>query len=279
VGATLVINNAFQYTEDVLSDLERYQCTEIAGVPLIYQRLLRKSSFPRRPWPHLRLAQQAGGTLANVFIEEFLAALPTTKLFVMYGQTEATARLSYLPPEFLPVKLGSIGRGLPGVHLQVLDAFGNPVASGGVGEIIAQGENVALGYWREDPAKQSFHDGALHTGDLAEVDEDGFIYVVGRSGDFAKPMGHRVSCREIEDVLAEMPEVVEVAIRGIPDAEFGEVVKAYLVTSSGNEITSYQIRQFCKGRLADYAIPRQFEFLPELPKSGAHKVIKTLLPA
>lgn len=278
VGATLVINNGFQYIEDVLNDMERSACTSFAGVPLIYQQLLRRSSFVRRDLPSLRSAQQAGGKLANVFIKEFLAAKPHTQLHVMYGQTEATARMSYLPAERLEDKLGSIGRGLPGVQLHVLDDDDRPVAPGESGEIVAEGDNVALGYWQPDPAKNNFRNGRLYTGDLAEVDSEGFIYVVGRAGDFVKPQGYRISCREIEDVLAEIPEIAEVAVVGVSHAELGEVVRAYLVTTQGVELGTDHIRKFCRGRLADYAVPREFVYLTELPRNGSQKVVKRLLP-
>jgi long-chain acyl-CoA synthetase len=278
VGGSLVLHNAFQYTEDVLNQMERFGCTEIAGVPLIYQRLLRKSSMPRRSWPTLRLAQQAGGKLADVFIREFRDAFPQTKLAVMYGQTEATARLSCLPPERLDDKLGSIGRGLPGVTLRVLDSNDRPVAPGDVGEIVAEGDNVALGYWVADPGKRNFRGRRLYTGDLARVDEDGFIYIAGRSADFVKPMGHRIACREIEDVLAELPRVVEVAVRGVPDADNGEVVKAFIVTDDGRELDPQEVRRFCRARLPDYAIPRHLHYLDALPRNGSEKLLKVLLP-
>ncbi|MFZ1708255.1 MAG: AMP-binding protein [Anaerolineae bacterium] len=110
-----------------------------------------------------------------------MAILPSeTRLFVMYGQTEATARLSYLPPEKLADKLGSIGCGLTGVALQLLDTLGNPVKQGETGEIVAEGENITLGYWLPDPDKHPFRNGKLYTGDLAYSDGDGFIYIVGR---------------------------------------------------------------------------------------------------
>lgn len=279
VGGTVVLNNTSQLAEDVLDDMERYACTGFAGVPAIYQHFLRRSSLSRRALPHFRHAQQAGGKLPNALISEFHEALPNVRLFVMYGQTEATSRLSYLPPERLGDKLGSIGRGIPRVRLQVLDPFGRPVAPGEIGEIVAAGENVTLGYWVRDPAKESFRDGKLYTGDLARVDDDGFIYVVGRTSDFIKPSGHRISAKEIEDLLAEIPDVIEVAVVGVPDPDLGEAVKAFLVTSSGREIAIQHIRDHCRGRLPIYAIPRQVAYLPSLPKNGAQKVLKHALPA
>lgn len=279
VGGTLVLNNASQFAEDVLDDLEQFECTGFAGVPAIYQHFLRRSTLPRRALPRLRHAQQAGGKLANAHITEFHSALPHVRFFVMYGQTEATSRLSYLPPKLLDEKLGSIGRGIPGVRLHVLDASGRPVKPDEIGEIVAEGDNVTLGYWVPDPAKESFRDGRLYTGDLARVDADGFIYLVGRISDFIKPSGHRISSKEIEDLLAEMPEIVEAAVVGVPDPDLGEAVKAYVVTRDGRELSVKQIHDHCRGRIPLYAIPRDVAFLPALPKNGAQKVLKRALPA
>ncbi len=276
-GGSLVLNNASQFAEDVLNDMERHECTGFAGVPAIYQHFLRRSSLPRRSLPHLRYVQQAGGKLANALITEFCEALPHVRFFVMYGQTEATSRLSYLPPERLDEKLGSIGRGIPGVTLRVLTADGAPVAPGEIGEIVAEGDNITHGYLVPDPAKNSFRDGRLYTGDQGRVDEDGFIYLVGRTSDFIKPSGHRISSKEIEDLLAEMPEIVEVAIVGIPDPDLGEAAKAFIVTRDGRELPYKQVADHCKGRLPMYAIPREIAFLRELPKNGSQKVLKRAL--
>ena len=153
---------------------------------------------------------------------------------MMYGQTEATARLSYLPPELLDDKLGSIGKGLPGSRLEVLKEDGTPVRPGSdeIGEIVASGENITLGYWNDaEETGRYFRDGKLYTGDMARVDADGFIFIVERARDFIKAMGNRVSPKEIEEVLSEMPEVVEAAVIGVPDEIWGEAIKAYLTTA------------------------------------------------
>jgi acyl-CoA synthetase (AMP-forming)/AMP-acid ligase II len=279
VGGSVVLNNASHLAEDALDDLERFGCTGLAGVPAIYQHLLRRSSLKRRTFPALRSVQQAGGTLAPTLIEELRAAVPNARIFVMYGQTEATARLSYLPPERLDDKLGSIGRGIPGVTLEVLDPAGKPAATGETGEIVASGANIALGYWIPDLAKDSFRDGKLYTGDLARVDEDGYFYITGRLSEFIKPSGHRISVKEIEDALIELPDVVEVAVVGMPDPFFGEAAKAYVVAREGSELTEKALVDHGKRRLPAYAVPRAIEFVSELPKNAHHKVLKRALVA
>ena len=152
-GASLVIDSRFLYPEAILQRMADTECTGFAGVPSHFQILLRRSRLKKRSFPRLRYVQQAGGHLAPVFVRELREALPRTQVFIMYGQTEGTARLSYLHPEFLESKAGSIGRGVPGVTLQVLNSEAMPVAPGEVGEIVAEGENVRRRSWK--PCRRS----------------------------------------------------------------------------------------------------------------------------
>ena len=154
VGGEVVIENRFMYPEVVLQRMIETGCTGFAGVPSHFQILLRNSTIRKKQFPDLRYVQQAGGHLAPAFIRELKEALPNTKIFIMYGQTEATARLSYLQPEYLETKLGSIGKGIPGVKLRVLNEAGEAVRPGEVGEIVAEGANVTLGYWKSPEESQ-----------------------------------------------------------------------------------------------------------------------------
>jgi acyl-CoA synthetase (AMP-forming)/AMP-acid ligase II len=222
--------------------------------------------------------QQAGGKLPNVFIDELRAAQPDAEYYLMYGATEATARLSCLPPSLLDTKLGSIGRGIPGVALEVLDADGRPVPPGVVGEVVARGENVALGYWRDPEATaQSFRDGALWTGDLATVDEDGFIFVVDRAKDFIKPTGHRVACKQVEDHIVAVPDVVEAAAVGVPDDVLGEAVKAFVSLRRGAVCTVGEVLAHCRRVMPPYMVPREIVVLTSLPKNSSGKVDRATL--
>ncbi len=279
-GGSLVLNNRFLFPEKVLDEMEEKRCTGLAGVPATYQILLRKTRFLERQFPALRWLQQAGGKLPNPLIGEIRRAHPAVKLFIMYGQTEATARLSYLPPERLADKLGSIGRGLPHARLEVLRPDGTPVTPGSdeVGEIVASGENVTPGYW-DDPAETAryFRGGRLFTGDVARVDADGFIFVVERARDFIKPMGHRVGPKEVEEVLAEMPEIVESAVTGVPDDLWGEAIKAFVVTARPGQLAAAEVQAHCLKRLPNYKVPRHVEFVAALPKTSNGKVDKESL--
>lgn len=278
VGGSVVLATSFIYPEVILNQLEKTECTGIAGVPSTYQTLLRNSTFPRRSFPHLRKLQQAGGKLQSVLIEELVNTVPQAQVYVMYGQTEATARLSYLPPEMLATKLGSIGKGIPGVTLQVIGEDGNPVNPGDVGEIYASGKNISPGYWNDPEASaEKFFNGVLHTGDLATVDEDGYIFVVDRKADFIKSYGFRVSSQRVEECILEMPEVVAAAVIGEQDEISGEAICAFVVLRTGSTLTAEEIRAHCSKRMANYMVPKYVEFLPQLPMNAHGKIVKNEL--
>lgn len=279
VGGEVVADNRFMYPEVILQRMIETRCTGFAGVPSHFQILLRNSSLREKQFPDLRCVQQAGGFLAPTFIRGLKEALPNTQIFIMYGQTEATARLSYLPPHSIETKLGSIGRGMPGVKLRVLNEQGREVGTGEVGEVVAEGANITSGYWKNPHESDAiFRDGCLYTGDLATVDEDGYIYIVDRARDFLKIRGERVSCRQIEEVLLEFDELVEAAVIGISDEVLGEAVKAFVVPrfrDSGELVN--RLQSFYKSRLASHHLPKKLVVVPALPKNSAGKVMKTAL--
>jgi long-chain acyl-CoA synthetase len=278
-GAALVIDRRFMFPDKVLKRMEETGCTGLAGVPSHFQILLRKSSLKSMSLPTLRWLQQAGGKLPNLFIEELVDTLPQAKLFVMYGATEATARISYLPPELLPDKLGSIGKGIPGVRIFVLDEAGHEVSPGEVGEVVVEGDNVALGYWQAPAESEAtFRHGRLHTGDLARTDEDGFIYIVDRAKDFIKCGGSRVSSKQLEETLLGYEGLVEAAVLGTPDDVLGEAVSAFVVPRDAGDATLQEnVLAFCREALPPHLVPRRLTVLSALPKNSAGKVLKQAL--
>ncbi len=277
VKGKIVLNNNFIFLGSVFRDLEKYKCTGFAGVPSHFQILLRKSdTFAKTAFPHLRYVTQAGGKLHTVFIEEFRRVQPQTKFIVMYGQTEATARLSYLPSERLDDKLGSLGKGIPGVELKVVDKDGHPTKYGEIGEIIAKGDNVMLGYYKDEEAtSEALRDGWLYTGDLAKVDEDGFIYHAARRKEIIKVGGRRVSPKEIEEVIVTIPGVVDCTITSVHDDVLGEAIKAVVVNSDVTTgLSEKLVREYCSTRLAFYKIPHIVEFTSKMEVNAAGKKVK-----
>jgi long-chain acyl-CoA synthetase len=277
VGGSVVLSR-FLYPESVLDQIEATTCTGLAGVPFTYQTLLRNTTFAGRPLKSLRKIQQAGGKLPNVLIKELIAAAPEAQIYVMYGQTEATARLSYLPPQYLDTKLGSIGRGIPGVELQVIGESGQKVKPGEVGEIVARGDNISPGYLNDLAATaEKFIGGALYTRDMATVDEEGFIYITDRKADFIKSYGHRVSSQEIEACVVELPDVVATAVIGVPDLVRGEDIKAFVTLRGGSQLTPEEIILHCKKRLARYMAPSEVFIVKSLPTNVNGKILKSAL--
>ncbi len=278
VGGSLVLSNSFAYPETVLDLMQASECTGFAGVPSTYQTLLRNSTFPRRKFQTLRKVQQAGGKLPVVLIKELVAALPEAQIYIMYGQTEATARLSYLPPSLLATKLGSVGRGIPGVELRVIGDSGTEVKPGEVGEIIAKGDNICPGYLDDPEATASkFVNGTLQTGDLATVDEDGFIYIVDRKSDFIKSYGHRVSSQQVEAGILELPDVVAAAAIGEPDLVQGEAIKVYVTLRPGAQLSPLDIIAHCQQHMARHMVPKDVVVVESLPMNAHGKIVKSEL--
>ncbi len=277
VGGSVVLSR-FMYPESVLDLIETTECTGFAGVPSVYQTLLRNTTFPKRNLKSLRKIQQAGGKLPAIQIKELVKAAPQAQIFVMYGQTEATARLSYLSPALLDSKLGSVGRGIPRVELHVVNEAGTEITPGETGEIIATGDNISPGYLDNPEATaEKFKEGALRTGDLATIDEEGYIYILDRKADFIKSFGHRVSSQAIESTVLELPEVVAAAAIGLPDMAKGEAIYLYVSLRSGSHLTPAEIILHCKQQAPPYMVPIQVEILSTLPMNTNGKVLKSTL--
>jgi long-chain acyl-CoA synthetase len=280
VGGSVVLNNNFVFINSVFNDINKYNCTGFAGVPSHFQILLRKSDgFKNTRFPSLRYVTQAGGKLHNSFIEEFLNTFPEIDFYVMYGQTEATARLSYIEPNLLRSKLGSIGKGIPEVQLKVVNPDGEQVHPGETGEIIAKGDNIMLGYYKDSESTiEVVKNGWLYTGDMGTVDDDGFIYLTARNKEFIKISGKRVSPKEIEEVIVAYPGIVDCTIETVYDEITGEAVKAIVVINKGSEssITEDALKAWCAGKLAIHKVPKYIEFAGELNVSSSGKKVKSV---
>lgn len=268
VGASMVLNDRFVFTGRIIADLLDWECTEFAGVPSHFQILLRKTkSFKETEFPALKRVTQAGGELHDAFITEFVESFPDVAFHVMYGQTEATARLAHLPPARLADKLGSIGRAIPGVTLEVVDDQGLPRRAGEVGELVARGDNVMRGYLGDPEATgRTIRDGWLHTGDLATKDEEGFIFLVGRMKEMIKTGGRRINPKEVEAVIVAMPEVVDASVEGVDDDILGEAIRAIVCVRgfSDHSLTPKEVREFCAKKLSRFKVPHIVELRERL---------------
>lgn len=276
--ASLVLDR-FVHLDKSLDVMAETAVTNFPGVPTTFQMLASRGALTSPRFPRLRHAMVAGGKIHEKTIRAILEALPDTKLHIRYGATEVTAAASFVPPERLVEKIGSIGRGLAGAPLTVEREDGTPVVpgSGEVGEIVVRGAHVTLGYFRATGEDLSFRGGAFHTGDLARVDGDGFIFHAGRQKDFVKTAGHRVAPQEVEMVLARIPEVEEVAVFGVPHPVRGEALVAAVVVRSGRECSIDALRLACAQHLPSFKVPVAFRVVAALPKTDRGKLDRRAL--
>jgi acyl-CoA synthetase (AMP-forming)/AMP-acid ligase II len=280
VGGSVFLDGRFTFPRVVMDALASEGCTGFAGVPLTFEIIRRKVDVAQLRFPRLRYLTQAGGAMAPDTIAWVREAFRPARLFVMYGQTEATARLSYLPPERAEEKKGSIGVAIPGVELAVVDEQGRELARGATGHLVARGENVTLGYFEEpEETAAILHDGWLWTGDLASRDAEGFFFHQGRSKEILKIGGHRVSPVEIEHAVAEHPAIAEAAVIGEPDALLGEVPAAFVVARQGATPEEADVRRFCRERLPPYKVPVRVVVVEALPRNEAGKLLRGQLLA
>jgi long-chain acyl-CoA synthetase len=278
-GGSVVIDNRFLYPNVILQTMREQDVTGFAGVPSTFTILLSRSNIRTQKFTNLRYVTQAGGAMAPVVQKEIAEVFAPAKLYIMYGATEASARLSYLNPSDLPRKWGSIGKAIPNVDLFVADQDGRPLDLCREGEIVARGSNIMSGYWNHpEESEKVLKNGLYYTGDIGRTDEEGFIFVVGRTKDMIKIGGNRVSAKEIEEAIQEHPAIIEVAVVGIQDEVLGEAPRAYLVVQDGRrENIIEELVEFLKGRLAFYKIPKSFELRDSLPKSESGKIQKLKL--
>jgi amino acid adenylation domain-containing protein len=278
VAGSLVVDNRLAFPNVVLQAMQTHRVTGFAGVPSTFAILLHRSAMARMTFPHLRYVTQAGGPMAHTLVREWQAMMPDVPLIVMYGATEASARLTYLEPEELSRRPGSIGRAIPNVEVNVVREDGKLAQPGEVGELTARGPNIMAGYWRRpDESRAAFSPWGYRTGDLATADADGFLYLVGRKQDMLKVGAHRVGAAEIEEVLHEHDAVDQAAVIGAADELLGEVPVAFATVREKCAIEPQDLISFCRRRLPDYKVPTRVLLVDDLPRTETGKIDKNAL--
>jgi len=277
-GGRLILEKNMVYPHAVVETLAKQRATGFAGVPSTYALLLSRVKLHDYDLSSLRYVTQAGGAMSPALTQRLRHALPRTSIVIMYGQTEATARLTYLPPQRLDDKLGSVGIPVPGVKIETRNEHGEPAGVGEVGDIWACGPNVMLGYWRNDAATREVkRDGWLKTGDMGRLDAEGFLYIVGRRSDMIKAGAHRIHPQDIEEVIAEMPGVQETAVVGMEDEMLGQAIKAFVVAADPTGVTPMRVQAHCRERLASYKVPKSVEIVASLPRTASGKIRRAAL--
>jgi len=277
-GAKIICEENLLYAHCVVEAMKRESATGFSGVASHYAFLLRDSGFCSANLPALRYFSSAGGPMPRRLLADVQQAFPRARFHVMYGQTEATARITMLAPEDLDRKSGSAGRAIPGVSLRIVNEAGEPLPPGTPGEITVAGANIMEGYWRDPSATAArLKNGWLSTGDLGFLDQEGFLYITGRQSEIIKTGGFRVSPEEIEELLFEHEDVLDVAVAGVEDSALGEVVVAGVVVKPGREFSPKRLLAFCASRLAPFKRPRAFYPLSKVPRSVNGKIVRRAL--
>ncbi|MHB1512465.1 class I adenylate-forming enzyme family protein [Acidiferrobacter sp.] len=281
VGACVVLERSFAFPAAVVKVVAEERVTVFPAVPTAFSILLgHEGILDAYDCSPIRIITNTAASLPPRHIERLKARFPQARIFSMYGLTECK-RVSYLPPEELERRPTSVGRGMPNEEVYLVDPEGRRLPPGSVGELVVRGSHVMRGYWRrpEETAqclKPGLYPGemVLYSGDIFRMDEDGYLYFVGRSDDIIKSRGEKVSPKEIENVLYGMPAVMEAAVIGVDDEVLGQAVHAFVVVDAKAAITDRDVVRYCNEHLESYMVPRVVHIVPALPKTDTGKIRK-----
>jgi amino acid adenylation domain-containing protein len=280
LGATLVLEPSFAFPAQVIQHVHDEQVTVFPGVPTVFATLLSLHRKQPLSMPSVRCITNTAAHLPDEYVPGLRAMCPDARIYKMYGLTECK-RVSYLDPDEIDSKPSSVGKAIPGTETFVLDDHGERVPPGQVGVLHVRGPHVMMGYWNlPDETEHMLRPGPypgermLCTHDFFKVDDEGFLYFVGRSDDIIKSRGEKVSPIEVENAIHTIPGVREAAVVGVPDDWMGQAIRAFVVLHEGADLDERTFRRHCMDRLEGHMVPRDVVFMDELPKTGTGKVRK-----
>lgn len=283
IGATLVLAKSFAYPAEVADRIRDSNVTVLPGVPTMFAGLISLAGSSGASFPTVRIVTNAAAALPEPFVKPLERVFPHAGIYKMYGMTECK-RISYLSPELVHSKPGSVGKAIPGTEVFLADENGRRLAFGESGILHVRGPHVMLGYWNQPELTAKVlragaypGDRVLITGDHFRWDEEGFLYFLGRSDDIINSRGEKVSPTEVEDVIFDIPGVLEAAVVGVPDEVSGEKVRAYVVLKPGAAVAERDIRRACMARLESVKVPQDVVIVSELPKTLTGKIRKESL--
>jgi len=279
-GAAIVLPAAGFEADACLRAIETERCTAVHGVPTMFIAMLDEPGFVDRDTTSLRTGIMAGAPCPIELMHRVIDEMHLGEITIGYGMTE-TGPLSTqtLPDDPIELRVGTVGRPLPNTEIKVVDEDGHIVPRGEPGELCTRGYNVMRCYWG-DPERTAKDIDAAHwirTGDIATMDEDDYLRIVGRSKDMLIRGGENIYPREIEEFLYTNPKIEQAEVVGVPDPKFGEEVAAWIKLHEGQTASEAEIREFCKGKLAHFKIPKYIRFVDEYPMTVTGKVQKYLI--
>jgi amino acid adenylation domain-containing protein len=281
VGARVVLERSFAFPPQVLQAVVNEHVTFFPGVPTIFAAMGEMTDLSRWDLSRVRAVTNTAAALHLKHIDAVRHMFPRARIFSMYGLTECK-RVSYVPPELLHLKAESVGIPIPNTEIWIVDEQGNRLPPNQVGQLVVRGATVMKGYWEKpEQTAKKLRPGplpgeqVLWTGDLCRIDEDGFLYFVGRMDDIIKSRGEKVAPKEVEAALLSIPGVVDAAVVGVPDELLGQAVKAFVVLAEGARLTQKDLQRECQARLENFKVPKHIELVSALPKTDTGKVKKT----
>jgi acyl-CoA synthetase (AMP-forming)/AMP-acid ligase II len=281
MGARLVLERSFAFPVEVLRTVVAERVTGFPGVPTIFATMAEMEDLSRYDFSAIRYVSNTAAALPVKHIRMLQRLFPAARIYSMYGLTECK-RCTYLPPEDLDRKPESVGIAIPNTELWIVDDAGARVGPGVVGQLVIRGATVMRGYWEKpEETARKLRPGplpgelVLHTGDLCRLDEEGYLYFVGRMDDIIKSRGEKVAPKEVENAVVDIPGVKECAVVGVPDELLGQAVKAFVVLEQGAALDARAVQRECQRRLESFMVPKHVVFVPELPKTTSGKIKKT----
>jgi fatty-acyl-CoA synthase len=278
-GGTMVFPGEGFDPLETLQAVARERCTHLHGVPTMFIAELDHPRFAEFDLRSLRGGIMAGSPCPIEVMKRVNREMHMTEVTIAYGMTE-TSPVSFQSATDDPLerRVATVGRVQPHLEVKIVDSEGRIVPVGETGELCTRGYSVMRGYWGDDErTAESVREGWMHTGDLATIDEEGFCNIVGRLKDLVIRGGENVYPREIEEFLFRHPKVAQVQVFGVPDAKYGEEVAAWIVLKPGESAEADEIREFCRGQIAHYKVPRHIRFVAELPMTVTGKAQKFLM--
>lgn len=284
-GARLVLERSFSFPAAVLKLVVEEGVTGFPGVPTIFATLAEMKTLREYDFSRIRYVTNTAAALPVKHIRMLREIFPAARIYSMYGLTECK-RCTYLPPEDIDRKPESVGFAIPNTELWLVDEHDRRLGPGEIGQLVIRGPTVMKGYWEKPEATaEKLRPGplpgeqVLYTGDLCRLDEEGYLYFVGRMDEIIKSRGEKVAPKEVEAAIYELAGVKEAAVIGLADELLGEAVTAYVVLEEGAKLTEKDVQRHCAARLENFMVPKRVVFVASLPRTATGKINKTALRA
>lgn len=279
-GTTMVIAEQFEAGK-VLQIVQDEKCTALHGVPTMFIAELNHPKFAQFDLSTLRTGIMAGSICPIEVMKKVMEDMGASEITIAYGQTESSPVITQTKTDdAIEKRVSSVGKAHPGVEVKIIDPVTGEEAPAGVpGELCARGYLVMKGYYKNEEATKSAIDsnGWLHTGDIAVMDEDGYIDITGRIKDMVIRGGENIYPKEVEEFLYQHPAIQDVQVVGVPDAKYGEELMAWVILKAGESLTSEDLKEYCKGKISFHKIPKYVEFINSYPMTASGKIQKFLL--